>query len=39
MGLIRLRLFIGRSLTRVLNRHGADDDQHLRQTTVLIGRE
>ena len=36
MGLIGLRLFIGRPLARVLNRHDADNHQHLGKAPKLI---
>ena len=39
MGLIGLRLFIGGSLAWILNRHSADNHQHLGQTPLLIGGE
>ena len=39
MGLIGLSLLFGGSLPRVLNRHGADNHQHLGQTPLLVGGE
>ena len=39
MGLVSLRLFIGGSLAWILNRHRADNHQHLGQTTLLVGRD
>ncbi len=39
VGLIGLRLFIGGPLTRILNRHGADDHQYLGKAAELIGSE
>ena len=39
VGLIGLGLFIGRSLSRVLNRHRADNYQHLGKASELVGGE
>ena len=39
VGLIRLSLLIGGSLSRILNRHGADNHQHLGEASDLVGGE
>ena len=39
MGLVGLSLFVGGPLPRVLNRHGADNHQHLSKAAELVGGE